>query len=203
MTNVHKIEYPRYAFLADLSWFEGIRFFGVWNKAIKHQEKARKTFEQLMTLPEHRQLNSVYHAVNCHQLTEEDARTQEQRVLRVDKRIDQILHAGEYPGLDFAFDWGGLHLVARPTGVIEDLCYHFVSTHKGKNGKNWNERFGMTHRLAHAEAHLLGQDEVITICTHAIMAKKRSYRKPRMSRWVAAFLNMMKSSCKGLLVNFN
>ncbi len=105
---------------------------------------------------------SAYHAVNCHQLTNEEAQAQEERVLLVDKHIDQILHARDYPGLVFAFDWGGLHLVARPTGVIEDLCYHFVSTRKGRHGKNWNERFDMTRRLAHAEAYLLGQDEVIT-----------------------------------------
>ncbi len=190
MTETQKTDYPRYAFLADLSWFSHIRYFGTWNLVTTHHDTAKATFERLMALPEHREMHihentmlwqqqiaegTLTAAQLHHQLYDERGggtyeptpnwggrreriRLDQECKHKADKIVDRVLHAREYPSITAAFDFGGLHLIARPAGITDELCYEFVSA---RTAKGWKRRLEAIRIMAHADAYLLERPNII------------------------------------------
>lgn len=82
----------------------------------------------------------------------------QKKVLIVDKIIDQVLHAKNFPVVRAAHDYKGFHFVVAPVGVTDELCYEFRSS---KNNKHLDKHLEAMRILAHMDAYFLGRPRII------------------------------------------
>ncbi len=191
MSDIQPVDYPRYAYLADLAWFNHIRYFGTWQLVTKHEDGVKKTFQRLMALPEHREVHVHENTIRWRQEIAEGKLTAEQLWRQLyderdggryepssdwQKRVEQRGRDSAKMGKASKIVDLVLHGKDYPStifGAFDFGSLHLVATPTGVTDElcyefvsahrtnGWQRRLEAARILAHADAYLLNRPNIV------------------------------------------